>query len=110
MTFPPLDSKGVNCLASNQTLAAPTPPNIMGIVVPESLSVFSGRLCCLESILKQKKKELESAFFFLECIHAKNLRLITELLFLLGFRESHWLSIEKMTCCLEMHLPQKGSH
>lgn len=37
----------------------------MGIVVLESLSVFSGRLDCLEQILKQERKKSVCSFFFL---------------------------------------------
>lgn len=91
LAFPPEDTKGVNVWpVSNQSLAALT-PHIMGIVVPESLSVFSGRLDCLELILKQKRKK--SVCFF-EAHMQQNIRpVITAVL--LDFQESCWLTVQR---------------
>ena len=50
----------------------------MGIVVPESVSVFSGRLYHLEPILKQKK-EKSVCFFYVH--RQQSIGLVTELLF-----------------------------
>lgn len=56
----------------------------MAIVVPESLSVFSGRLCYLEPILKQKRKK--SVCFFLSA-HATKHKAGHRTVVLLDFQE-----------------------
>lgn len=60
----------------------------MGIVVLESLSVFSGRLVRLEQILKQERKKSVCSFFFslffllfLMGTLDKNMRMAVDMLF-----------------------------
>lgn len=64
----------------------------MGIVVPESLSVFSGRLYCLELILKQKKEKVSLLFL---SAHATRHKAGHRMVVLLDFQESRWLPVQR---------------